>query len=81
MKIPVYLKIGKSPKGPRVEAKTKPDFKPFDSGHYNKKYYPTVLVKLNLDIPDKEFLAAKNELNLKIESTTPAIEIKQEDLK
>ena len=85
MKVPVYLMIGKTPKGPRIVAKMKPNYKPFDNGvspkYSNPKYYPTIIIKLNLDIPDSEFFAAKRQLDIKIEESTPAIEIKQEDLK
>jgi hypothetical protein len=83
MKIKAYLKVAKTPKGFKFEIKRKPCYKALNNGegrYMNTKYYPTVLVKINLDISDKEFDAAKNELDLKIESATPAIEISQENL-
>jgi hypothetical protein len=69
MKRKIYLKI--SNKTLKMVASAKKDDKPllFNRGTYaGIKYYPTCLIKLNIEIPDEVFEKAQAELNLKIEN-------------
>ena len=81
MKTRIYLRLGKSKKGCKVVASTKPNFQALDNGtQYNHKSniaYPTIQIALDLDIPDKEFDKARVLLDAKIKSTEPCVEIKQ----
>ena len=78
MKTRVYIRIGKKSGKPKVAISLTPKSDSLDSGSsYNKKYYPTVLIGLDLDIPDKEFEATRILLEAKIKETKPAVEIKQ----
>ena len=76
MKKRIYLRLTNKGKG-KVVASTKPIFKSLDSGPGHTKYYPTVFIALDLDIPDKEFTAARIQLEAKITSTEPAVELRQ----
>ena len=72
----VCLKIGKkSAGGCKFEALNKPNYKPLMNG---KEYLPTVLITLDLTIPDEEFEATRIKLDANILHTQPAIEIRQE---
>ena len=56
-----------------VKSENKPNYSPIKFG----EYLPTVLVALDLEIPDKEFDAARILLEAKIQGTEPAVEVKQ----
>lgn len=79
MKTRIYLRIAK--KGSRIKAKAdlKANRAPLNNGYANpyKEYYPTVLVALDIEIPDSEFAASRILLDAKIKETTPCVEIKQ----
>jgi len=78
MKQKIYLRIGKGKKGMLVSAHKKPNYEPHNNGyHYQRKHFPTVLIALEINIPDKEFEASRILLEANIEKTTPAVEIKQ----
>jgi len=76
MKRTIFLKV--SNKTMKMDVKTKRDFKAIEtgSGYSPKKYYPTLCIKLNLDIPDELFIKADKELTLKIERAKINSEIK-----
>lgn len=73
MRARVYLRIAKCRKGFIVRANQSPNPHPIKFGEYR----PTVSIALDLDIPDKEFDAARILLEAKIKETKPAVEIKQ----
>lgn len=77
MKTRIYLRIGKTKRGAIVKASTKPSSEAVYTGSYNKKYLPTVLVAVDLIVPDKEFDSARILLQAEITKTTPACSIKQ----
>jgi len=77
MKQRIYLRVAKTNKTPKVSASLKPNFTPIDNGRYMKKHYPTVLIGLDIDIPDSEFESTRILLDAKIKETTPCVEIKQ----
>ena len=78
MKTKIYLRIAQKKNGIIVKANAKPNYESLDNGSsYSRKYYPTVMVALELDIPDKEFSASRIQLEAKKAQTTPAVEIKQ----
>ena len=71
----VYLRISK---GGRVEASKRPKFQSFDKlGYKGKRYSPTIIIALDLEIDGKEFDAAKILLKQKIEASKPCVEIRQ----
>lgn len=75
-----YLRVAKTRYGLKVDASSKPKIEPLNTivGYPNrKKYYPTVLIAFNLEIPDKEFDKARILLEAKVEETEPLIEIKR----
>lgn len=76
MKKRIYLRIAKYANGFMVKADKSPIQEPLRSSNYTK-YRPTVLIALDLDIPDKEFDAARILLEAKIKETKPCVEIKQ----
>ncbi len=73
MKKRIYLRVGKCKTGLSIRVENNPNFHPIKLG----EYLPTVLIALDLDIPDKEFDAARILLKAKIEETKPAVEIEQ----
>ncbi len=77
MKTRVYLRIAKSPRGPKFVIGHKPNFESLSNNTSHPIYYPTVLVALDLEIPDNEFEKARILLEAKIKETKPAVEIKQ----
>lgn len=78
MKTRIYLRVAKTEKKPKVAATLFPTNESLTNGSkYNLKYYPTVLVALDLDIPDKEFDTVRILLDAKIKEVKPAVEIKQ----
>jgi hypothetical protein len=71
----VYLRIGKKSVGScKVDASTKPNYQTLMHG---REYLPTVLVALDLNIPDEEFDAARIKLDINITHTQPAVEVRQ----
>lgn len=79
MKEKVYLRIAKTKKGYRYAVDKKKNHKPFDNGYADKTYFPTIIVALNLEIPDNFFDKASAELDLKIEDLETATDIKVEE--
>lgn len=78
MKAKVYLNIGHYKGKTKVTAHSKPNYKSIEMGNGNRSYpIPTVMVALELEIPDKEFDNARILLQTKIRETIPAVEIKQ----
>lgn len=73
MKKRIYLRVAKCKTGLSVRAENSPNYHPIKF----KVFHPTVLIALDLDIPDKEFDAARILLEAKIQETEPAVEIKQ----
>lgn len=79
MKQRIYLRIGKTERKYKVDATTRPSYESLTMGSstYTKKYIPTVMIALDIDIPDNEFSAARILLETKIKESKPAVEIKQ----
>ena len=80
----IYLRIGKYPDSPKfkVDASRTPNHNTLTaSTTYNNKGkpIPTVLIALDLNIPDKEFDAIRIHLTADITHTEPAVEIRQVD--
>lgn len=80
MKQKIYLRIAKTNSGYSYKVDKKKNHKPMDDGYYKKTYFPTIVVGLNLEIPDRFFKEALAELDLKVENLEVAseIEIKEE---
>jgi len=86
MKARIYLRVAKAKSGFKSSVSLKPNFEPISSGSgYTKKWYPTVMMALELDIPDSEFNASRILLEAKIKDAKPCVELRQvtesEDLK
>lgn len=68
MKRKIYIQI--SNKTNRMNISCKRKFNALDNGqsyrYSNKKFYPTICIALNLDIPDEFFAKAQKELEIKI---------------
>jgi hypothetical protein len=67
MKRIVYLKV--SSKTNQVSASYSKNYKPLSrlyAKRISEEYYPTLMIKLNLDIPDEFFSKADKEIDLKI---------------
>ena len=79
MKKRIYLRIAKYSTGFMVKADKSPKQEPLRSSSYSK-HQPTVLIALDLEIPDKEFDAARILLKAKIKETKPCVEIKQVEI-
>jgi len=80
MKVRVYLKVGKDGRGYKVQALTKPKYSAMEKGDkWSKRALPTVLITLDLDIPDTEFEATRILLESEIKKTTPCVQVKQVD--
>lgn len=77
MKRQVYLRI--SNKSKKMDACSFRKIAPLDNGvtsrYGRKQYYPTVCIKLNIDIPDEVFNKAMAEIDLKINSSEICSEI------
>ncbi len=73
MKKRIYLRVGKCKTGLSVRVENNPNYHPIKLG----EYLPTIIIALDLDIPDKEFDAARILLEAKIKETKPAVEIEQ----
>ncbi len=76
MKKRIYIRVAKHNTGFMVKADKKPKREPLRASDY-AEYRPTVLIALDLDIPDKEFDAARILLEAKIQETIPAVDIGQ----
>ena len=83
MKKVIYLKV--SNKTSQVKASEKRSYEPLHKPYHGQMrgehFYPTITIKLNLDIPDKFFSEAQKELNLKITELEIDKEIKVEESK
>ena len=79
MKTRIYLRIARTRKGIKVIATTKLNYEAITTvkGYRSVIHHPTVIVALDLDIPEKEFEAVRILLEAKICSTQPAVKIKQ----
>ncbi len=83
MKARIYLRIGRYPNSTKfkVDASRTPNHNTLSTGtgNYNntKKPLSTVLIALDLNIPDKEFDAVRIHLEADITHTEPAVEIRQ----
>jgi len=65
MKRKVFIRI--SNKTNKMDISSTRKFNALDNGmRYDKKYFPTITLELNLDIPDEFFTKASKELDLKI---------------
>lgn len=73
MKRTVYINI--SNKTSKMRISKNPSYRPLDQ---HGIYYPTIRIKLNLEIPDELFEKANEELTLNIEKANISSEIKIE---
>lgn len=84
MKKKIYLRIADPKISSMVQASNKKNLHPLancDSyGSKYKKYYPTVLICLNVEIPDALFKEAQVELDVNVEKAKAAAEIKVEEI-
>ncbi len=56
----IYLRIGKTEKGHRVEADTKPSTRPLYTKTYSgEKYYPTISFAIDVNLPLDAFSQAE----------------------
>lgn len=56
----IYLRIGKTTGGFRVEADTRPNTKPLSSRNYTgEKYYPTISFAIEVNLPIDAFSQAE----------------------
>ena len=81
MKDKIYLKIGRTNRGNYKYVVTrKKNFQPLNDLNWrDKTYFPTVLIGLNIEIPDKFFKEAQAELDIKIEESEICNDIKIEE--
>ncbi|MEK6882035.1 MAG: hypothetical protein AABY22_20620 [Nanoarchaeota archaeon] len=78
----IYLRI--SNKTNQVKASYRRSYEVLKKeGNYSQfnKYYPTITIKLNVEIPDEFFAQAQKELNLKIENLNINSDIKLGEIK
>lgn len=81
MKARIYLRLAKVKGRIKVVANTKPNFESlYTQGYSIKKAHPTVIVAIDLDVPDEEFNASRICLEAKINKTVPAVELTQVDI-
>lgn len=77
-----FLRIAKTERGFKYKVDKKRVNKPLDNGYTGsyKKFYPTIVVKMNLSINEELFRSALTELELNIERAENAstVEINQE---
>jgi hypothetical protein len=64
MKVKTHLRIAKTRKGARVEASSRPNYKPLitNAGYRNERVLPTAAFAVVLDIPDELFERAETVL-------------------
>ena len=76
MKVKTHLRVAKGPKGPRLEASTKPNYKPLTRGvgGWDKEPLPTAMFAVVFDIPDELFNRASIVLaEIAVDSDTGSI--------
>ena len=81
--VKVYLRIGKTKTGYKVSATNRPNHGALDvgvTGANLKKHIPTILMELELKIPDNAFEIAKSELELNIQNYKSAIQFNVKDI-
>ena len=76
MKKRVYLRVAKCKTGLSVKVENNPNYQSIRI----KEYLPTVLIALDLNIPDKEFDKARILLEANIKESIPAVEIEQVEI-
>ena len=80
MKVVAYLRVAEGPRGPRVEASTKPNHAPLTTGTgWKEKVLPTVAFALQLDVPDELINQAEQviaELEIPKEQAQIAADVK-----
>jgi hypothetical protein len=76
----IYLKIARTNRGNFKYAITrKKNFKPLDDLAYrDRSYFPTILVGLNIEVPDELFKKAQAEIDIKIKEAEVCNDIKIE---
>jgi hypothetical protein len=74
MKKVIFLKI--SNKTQQIKASYKRDYTPLNTSYGRIKNYPTITIKLNIEIPDDAFEKAQAELDLKIKDFSINSDIK-----
>lgn len=80
MKRKVFIRI--SNKTNIMDISLKRKFSALNGGSgYNKKYFPTITLELNLDIPDGFFTEAQKKLDIKITQLNINDDIKVEEIK
>ena len=82
MKKTIYLRI--SNKTNQVKASYRRSYevlKKDNTYQRSQKYYPTITIKINLDIPEEFFSQAQKEINLKIKELNINSDIKIEEIK
>lgn len=78
MKDRIYLRVAKNRSKFKVAASSKPVREPLFKGSYSsKEFLPTVLIGLDLDIPDREFEATRIMLEANIQHAEAAVELRQ----
>jgi len=83
MRIKVYLRIGITNRGYRIEATTKPNHAPIYSAYPTKKALPTASFALVLNVPDEKFREAERvvqEINLANEDVEVNCDVDREVL-
>lgn len=75
MKTRIYLRIGKSKRGPKVAVSQKPNHQALTegSGRFSEKPIPTVCVGIDLTIDDKAFADATILLEANIKAAAATI--------
>lgn len=79
MKERIYLKVCKGKQGYKFAVSKKKNFTPMNDGAWRKEHFPTLLVGLNIEIPDTYFREADAELRLFIKNPEIAKDIKVEE--
>lgn len=80
MKRTVYIRISNKTK--KMDISVNPNNRALDLGYrYSNKYFPTLKLKLNLEIPDELFDTALKELDLKIENAEICSDVRIEEEK
>lgn len=78
MKDRVYLRVAKDGSKFKAAASSKPIREPLSKGTYNnKRFLPTLLIGLDLTIPDIEFEDTRIILEANVERAEPAVEVRQ----
>lgn len=78
MKGRVYLRIAKDKGHLKFASSTKPKHDALKSGSLNnEKVLPTILIALDVDVPDREFDATRILLETNVETYEPAVQVRQ----